>query len=115
MAEAPKTARSAFLFLVALSIGLLAILISPFASALFLAAVLAGAFHPLQRRLADRLGEHRHLAAGLVTLAVLLALVLPLATIATLVVREAIDALRFVRATLQSEGVAGLVQALPGP
>jgi predicted PurR-regulated permease PerM len=87
----------------------------PLASALFLAAVLAVVLAPLQARLAKWLRGRPNLAAGILVLAVLLLLVVPLLAMSAVVVREATDGARFILDTVRSEGMSGLVQRLPVP
>jgi len=111
----PETARWTLLALTLLALVLLALIIRPFAAALFIAAVMAGAFYPWFTRLAERLGRRRNLSAALSTLAMVLVVVLPVILISVTVAREAGDAVDYVRKTLRSEGVEGLVRDLPGP
>ena len=106
-------ARAVLVILVVLSVLLLAWVISPFAGAFFIAAVLAGVLYPLFDRLQRRFRGRRNLAAGLITGLVVLALVLPTGGLTALIVKEAVEAVSFIRSTLSSEGVAGLVQRLP--
>jgi predicted PurR-regulated permease PerM len=104
--------------LVALVIGavlLAAILVRPLWVALFLAAVLAAAFHRLTEWLSRRLRGRRSVAAGIVTVAVLLAVVLPIAALGAVLVGEVISGIQWLRSALESEGVWGLVQRLPHP
>ena len=112
----PRTTRRAFyVILVVLSIALLGAILWPMAGAFFVASVLAGAFYPWQRRLARRLGGRTRMAAGIVTLGVLVAVVVPLSVIGTVVVTEIIDGVHFVRQTLAQSGVEGLIAELPEP
>jgi predicted PurR-regulated permease PerM len=111
--RSPKTARWTVIVLTVLALLLMAVIIRPFASALFVAAVLAGALHPWYERFARRLRGRRQLAAGIVTAAVLLVVVLPLASVTVALAREAADGVAYVRGTLRSEGVAGLLADLP--
>ncbi len=113
--EPSSVARVVLIVLIVLSILLLGFVIAPFAGAYFIAAVLAGALYPLYLRLTARLRGRRALAAGLLTGAVFLALVLPTGGITALVVKESVDGVTFVRETLSSEGVHGLIRRLPGP
>src|SRR5687767_11850219 len=83
-----KTARWTLIVLTVLALGLLALIVRPFASALFVAAILAGALHPWYERFARRLRGRRQLAAGLVTVAVLLVLVIPVAWLTVVLARE---------------------------
>jgi len=101
--------------LVALALVLLWAIVSPFWSALFLAAVLAGVFSGLQRRLTRRLGGRAGLAAGLLTLLVLLAIVLPFGGIAGALAHEVVQVVDSVRAGLQDSGLGGLLEELPRP
>jgi predicted PurR-regulated permease PerM len=57
----------------------------------------------------------RNLAAVVTTVGVLLIVVLPLTLISVTVAREVPDRIAYVRTTLRSEGVDGLVRDLPGP
>lgn len=111
----PQAARWTLLILTAISLLLLAMIIRPFAAALFVAAVIAGALYPWYSRLATRLGKRRNLAAALSTVAVLLVVVLPIAVISVTLAREVADGIDYVQRTLRSEGVEGLVHDLPGP
>jgi predicted PurR-regulated permease PerM len=103
------------LVLTAVAVYLLSRVIMPFAAALFLAAVLAGAVHPLYERLAARMGGRRTVAAGVATLAIILVVILPLAWLAVVLGQEVADGVSYVRKTLRSEGVGGLVADLPAP
>src|SRR5688500_12881043 len=105
----PETARWTLLALTLLALVLLALIIRPFAAALFIAAVMAGAFYGWFTRLAQRLGGRRNLSAALSTLAIVLVVVLPVTLISVTVAREGSDAVDYVRRTLRSEGVEGLV------
>jgi len=108
------TARRVFVALFVLALVLLGLVIRPFAEALFFAAVLTGALLPLQDRLSALLRQRPRTAAALVCVAVVLALLLPAAGVATVVVREGIEGARYVIRTVQSEGMGGLVEHLPG-
>jgi predicted PurR-regulated permease PerM len=112
-----RVERATLMVLVVLSLALLAIVIYPFASALFVAAVLAAALSPWTERLAARLGRRPHpqLAAGIVTLGVLLLLVVPLAAVGISLGGEVVAGVGYVRDTLRSEGVTGLINDLPAP
>lgn len=101
--------------LVALALVLLWAILAPFWSALLLAAVLAGVFSGLQARLVRRLGGRSALAAGLLTLLVLLAIVLPFGGIVGVLTRELVQIINSIRASLQESGASGLIDRLPGP
>lgn len=107
--------RTVLLVLLVVAIVLLAAITAPFARALFLAAVLAGALSPAYERLTRRVRGRRNLAAAITTVLLVLVVVIPLATIAALALKEALDGVAFVRDTLRSEGVHGLVERLPAP
>src|SRR5512138_60319 len=106
-------ARRVLLALTGAALLLAALLIQPFWAAGLVAAVLAAVLRPAMEWLAARLRRRRHLAAVLITLGLLLALAVPLATLATVVVAEAIQGVAWLRAALESEGVAGLLGRLP--
>jgi predicted PurR-regulated permease PerM len=105
--------RLFLLLLAALAAWLTWQLVAPFAAVLFLAAVLAVALAPLHGWVTRRLGGHRSLAAGVVTLAVLLALAGPVAGLATVVVGQALEGLKWLPAVLDERGLAELVGRLP--
>jgi predicted PurR-regulated permease PerM len=114
MAAPDPAARRVLLALTVAALLLCALLIWPFWSAALVAAVLAAVLRPAMEWLAARLRRRRHLAAVLITVALVLAFAVPLATLATVVVAEAIQGVAWLRAALESEGVAGLVGRLPG-
>ncbi|OGQ79901.1 MAG: hypothetical protein A2289_12740 [Deltaproteobacteria bacterium RIFOXYA12_FULL_58_15] len=100
--------------MVVLSIILIALLLLPFAKALFVAAVFAGALNPICNRLDDRLKGRRSLAAGLLTLGVVLLVFIPLALIGTVVIKETLDGVRFVRQVIDEGKLTDLIAYLPG-
>lgn len=115
---ASSSTRTSFwttLVLTVLAVFLLSRVIRPFAAALFIAAVLAGAVYPLYERLSARLGERRTLASAVATLLVLLVVVLPLVWLGVVLAQEIADGITYVRRTLRSEGVGGLISDLPAP
>src|SRR5688500_11400141 len=107
------TSRRVFVGIVLVSVALLGLVIWPFATALFLAAVLAGALSPFQERLSGWLRGNRNVAAALLIVAVVLLLVVPVAGVAAFIVREAAQGYRFVAETVRSEGMSGLLEQLP--
>ena len=107
--------RATLIVLVVLSLVLLATVIYPFASALFVAAVLAAALMPWTERLAALLRGRRQLAAGVLTLGTLLLLIVPIAAVALSLGKEAVAGIGYVKETLSGEGVAGLINDLPAP
>jgi predicted PurR-regulated permease PerM len=110
-----QAARRTLLVLTIIAVVLLALIVEPFAAALFVAAVLAGALSPWYERLAARIRGRRQVAAGIVTLAMLLVVVLPLASVSVMLAKEVTDGAAYVRNTLRSEGVQGIINDLPGP
>ncbi len=90
-------------------------LIYPFAPALFFAAVLSGALFPTTTRLQRRLWGKRKLAAAVVTLVILLAFVVPLGGVTAGVVKLVSDGITWLREILESQGIHGLLERLPGP
>lgn len=108
-----RSGRAVLIALAVISLALLCIVMFPFASALLFAAVLAGAFHPWQEKLAGRLGGRRQLAAILLTVAVTLLLVLPLAALTVTLGKQIVEGGAYVRDTLQQGGVPALVEKLP--
>ncbi len=108
-----RTARRFFVVLLTATILLLAVVVRPLASALFMAAVLAVVIHPVHTNLAARMGNRSNLAAGLLVLAVILVLVGPLVALAAFLLREGKEVLAFVASALRSEGVTHLVAKLP--
>jgi predicted PurR-regulated permease PerM len=107
--------RAALIVLAVLSIVLLAMVIYPFASALFVAAVLAAALTPWTDALTTRLRGRRQLAAGVMTVGALLLLVVPIAAVGLSLGKEAVAGIGYVKDTLRSEGVTGLINDLPAP
>lgn len=107
------TARRVFVVLIVISLLLLGTVIAPFATAFFLAAVLAGALYPLERRLTRIMRGRRTLSASFIVVMVVLLLLIPIAGLAAVVVREATEGYRYLSETLRSEGVNGLVADLP--
>jgi predicted PurR-regulated permease PerM len=89
------------------------LMLRPFATALFLAAVMAAALDPWAARLAQGLGGRRGLACGLLTLALVVAVLGPVATVATVVGKQVAGGINWLREALQSEGIHGLVKRLP--
>ena len=102
-----------FLALIVAALVLLGFVIFPVVSELFLAAVLAGVLWPVQQGLTRRLRGKRSVAAGLITVGVVLLLIGPVATIAAFVIRDGSDGVRFVSDAVRSDDVAGMVRHLP--
>ena len=115
LVRSPQAARWTLLVLTVISLALLALIVEPFAAALFIAAVIAGAINPWYERLAARIKGRRQVAAGLTTAAILLIVVLPLASIGVVLANDVAAGATYVRTTLRSEGVQGLANDLPRP
>jgi predicted PurR-regulated permease PerM len=109
------TARGILVFLAAVASTLLWLIIWPFWKAIFLAAVLAAAFYPWYDSLSERLGGRRRTSAWLVSTTVVLVLVVPTISLTVTVAKEVMNGAQYVRQTMRSEGVAGLVNDLPPP
>jgi predicted PurR-regulated permease PerM len=92
---------------------LIAAVIWPLWRPLLVAAVLAGVLSPLYEKAVGRLGGRRSLVAGLFTAATVVLILIPLALLVLIAVREAIGAIGVVRATLASDGVEGLIAKAP--
>lgn len=110
-----SSARALPTALILVALVLVAFVIRPFAPALFLAAVLGGALFPFCTRLSRRMGGRRSLAAGLLTLLVVLAFVLPLGGATAFLVGMAADAVQWLRTILEERGLHGIVDRLPEP
>ena len=114
-ASSTRTSFWTTLALTVLALYLMTRVIRPFAAAFFIAAVLAAALYPLYQRLTARMGGRRTLASAAATVGILLLVVLPLAWLGVVLAQEIGDGFAYVRKTLQSEGVGGLIADLPGP
>ena len=108
-----RTAHAVLVILAVLAVILLVYVALPFATPLFVAAVLAGALAPWQTWLAARLGGRPHVAAGLLTAGVLVAVVGPLTGLGAVIVPQVVAGVAWLRQALLSEGMAGLVARLP--
>lgn len=110
--------HSAYHFYVALvivALALFALVVWPFAEALFLAAVLAGALFPWQQRFTARLRGRKKLSAMLLSACTVVLVLGPTAAVSAVLVDEAISGGRFVASAMEEGGVAGLVGKLPPP
>jgi predicted PurR-regulated permease PerM len=112
MPAAQPARRFFFILLAAVSI-LFAVVAWPIASALFLAAVLAGVLWPLHRRLSAWLRGRPSVSAGALVVAVLMVFVVPVVAFSAFAIQEGSAGVRFVSQTVRSEGVVGLVDHLP--
>ncbi|HEY8211296.1 MAG TPA: AI-2E family transporter [Myxococcaceae bacterium] len=108
-----STARRVFVGLVLVSVALLALVATPFATALFLAAVLAGALYPLHLRLTRLVRGRESLSSGLLVVATALVLLVPVGGLTAVIVKEVAQGYRWAAQTVRSEGMNGLVERLP--
>jgi predicted PurR-regulated permease PerM len=111
--EDDRPARRFFLLLLAVATLLVAIVIRPLASALLLAAVLAGVLWRLHAWSTSKLGGRRALSSGLWVLVVAVVLVGPLVALATVLLREGDEGLKFVSQIAEGDSVRDLLARLP--
>jgi predicted PurR-regulated permease PerM len=114
-AGSPGGARAALAVLVGASVVLLGLVGLPIWRALLVAAVLAGTLGGAYEWAVKRLGGRRSLVATLFTLGTVLLVLLPIAALVLIAVREALAAVAVVRQTLESTGVEGLIARAPDP
>ncbi len=105
--------RYVLLGLVVFSVALTVVLVSPFWTALLVAAVLAAAMRGPMTWLAARLRGRREWAAGLLVLMLIVALVIPVAALFTVIAGQAVEGVKWLREALASQGIAGMVARLP--
>lgn len=105
--------RHFLLALVITSVALTVVLVSPFWSSLLVAAVLAAVSARPMAWLTGKLRGRREAAAGLLVLALLTALALPVAAVVTVIAGQAVEGFAWLRQALASEGVTGLIARLP--
>jgi predicted PurR-regulated permease PerM len=110
-----RHAQRLLVALVLVAVALSILVVKPFWQALFLAAVLAAALRPIMEWLTRRFRGRRSAAAALITVAVLIVVLLPVAGIGAILVAQIADGVQWLRETIQSEGVWGLIERLPGP
>jgi predicted PurR-regulated permease PerM len=87
--------------------------IAPMIRELLLAVVLASVLRPIQVWLAKRLRDRRGVAAGIISVVVVVIVLGPVAMLVALVIRDGSDGVRFVLDTLHGERIAELVGWLP--
>lgn len=112
MSSAVPARRFFFLLLIAAT-ALLALVILPLASALFLAATFAGAAWPLRQFLARSLGGRPRLSAGALVLGVVVVIIGPLVLFSAFAISEGAAGYEFLTRTLRSEAVTDFVDRLP--
>ncbi|MFI5371440.1 MAG: AI-2E family transporter [Candidatus Eisenbacteria bacterium] len=113
--SAEQRARITLIALLVVAIVLIAMLLAPFATPLYLAAVLAGVLHPTMTPLTRRLHVKPGFAAALLTLGVLVAVVLPLGWLGTVFVQQGIRAVSATRDLFAGRSVEELLARLPAP
>ncbi|HEX9307285.1 MAG TPA: AI-2E family transporter [Anaeromyxobacter sp.] len=108
-------ARRLLVILVLAAVALTVLIVRPFWQAFFLAAVLAATLRPIMEWLARALRGRRSLAAAIVTLTLIVVVLLPVGGVGAILVGQVASGVQWLRDTIQSEGVWGLVEHLPGP
>lgn len=111
--------RSAPLFFLALLVGsalLVAVVIAPMISELILAVVLASVLRPVHEWLTKRLGERPVVSATILTLALVLVILGPLAMLIAVIIRDGADGVQFLLNTVHGTQVKDMLSWLPdGP
>jgi predicted PurR-regulated permease PerM len=111
----PRTAHRFFLGLIAVSAVLLATVVRPLAGALITAIALTTVLQPLHHKLSTTLHRRPRLTAAVLLCALALLVMGPVVALSAFMVNETTQGVRFVRDTVRSQGVAGLVERLPAP
>ncbi|MBC8133848.1 MAG: AI-2E family transporter [Deltaproteobacteria bacterium] len=114
MSTAQPARRFFFILLTAATI-LFALVARPLASALFLAAVLAGVLWPAHCWLSARFRGRRGLSAAAFVLGVIILLMGPVVAFSAFAIKEGSEGVRYLSQAIRSEGVTGLVERLPQP
>ncbi|HEY0715884.1 MAG TPA: AI-2E family transporter [Polyangia bacterium] len=109
--EAERFGSTTILMVAAL--GLLAVLFGPIWKPLLLALVAATAVASYHNKVAAWLGNRRMVSALIFTLVATVLILAPLTILAAEAVSQALDALAFVRKTLEQGGLRSLLRALP--
>jgi len=105
--------RHFLLALVIAAVALTVVLVSPFWSSLLVAAVLAAAARGPMTWLSARLRGRRPLAAGLLLVALVVTMALPVAFLVTVIAGQAIVGFEWVREALASQDVTEFIARLP--
>lgn len=92
---------------------LVSAVIAPMVRELLLAVVLASVLWPVEVWLTERFRGRRNVAAGVITLAVVVTVLGPLAMLIAVIIRDGSDGLRFVLDTVHSPSVADMFSWLP--
>ena len=106
----------AFRIVIAAGLALVGAAFYPFWKALLFGAVVAGAMDAVNVRLTRWLGGRQALAAGLLTMAILLLVLLPVGGVVALAVQQALSGIEWVRGVIEEHGgLDGIVGVLPHP
>jgi predicted PurR-regulated permease PerM len=108
-----RVAHRFFFLLLAVAALLFGLVARPIASALFLAAALAGVVWPLHQRLSTRLWRRRTLSASALVSGVVILLIGPVIAFSAFAIKEVSAGVRYLSETVRSEGVNGLLDRLP--
>jgi predicted PurR-regulated permease PerM len=111
MASQQAGRRFFFILLAAVAV-LMALVVRPIATALFLAVVLAAVLWPAHCRLARRVPPS--VSAALFVIGIVLLIVGPLVAFSAFAIKEGTEGWKFLSTALRSEGVSGLIDRLPG-
>lgn len=95
------------------SVLLVAATFAPLWQPLLLAAVLAGTTYGWQNWLSRRLGDRPRIAASIMTIGVIVLIVMPVAALLSIVLRQALEAIAYVQAALAEGGIEELLHRLP--
>jgi hypothetical protein len=113
--ESPSAQRrrhfTLLVFLIALA--MLVLVVTPYIGAFFTAALLATIFHPIRVRMTRHLRGHKGIAAGILTAATVMVVVIPVGVIGVLVVNEGVQVAERLSSTLETSGVEGLLRPMP--
>lgn len=104
--------RFFFILLIAAAI-LFAYIVRPIASALFLAATLAGVLWPVQRRLSRRLRGRRGLSAGILVVGLIVIIIGPTVALSSVVISEGRRGVAFISRIVRSESIGDVLSRLP--
>jgi predicted PurR-regulated permease PerM len=105
--------RRFLLAVVIFAVAMTVILVSPFWTALLVAAALAAAARAPMALLTGRLRLRRELAAGLLVILLIAAIILPMTALLTVIASQTLEGFQWLREALSSEGITGLVARLP--
>jgi predicted PurR-regulated permease PerM len=108
-----RTAHAVLVLLAVLALSMVLVVMFPFATSLFVAAVLAGALAPWSARLAAALGGRPRFAAFLLTLGVLVAVVGPLSALGAAFVPQVQSGVAWLRGALRDDTFRHLADQVP--